>query len=120
MEAKQNKVDWCIVEKDRKQISSLIEGVRGVSTMEHVAMMCANICGIQHAIINVAAAKPLLYQFAWRLIRFIEKRESKTWMRDNKNLLVHLLMVFMSKIHQFFMHLASFSQNLINTNKIKV
>jgi len=25
----------------------------------------------------------------------------------------------MSKIHQFFMHLASFSQNLINTNKIE-
>jgi hypothetical protein len=29
-------------------------------------------------------------------------------------------MVFMAKNHQFFMHLASFSQNLINTNKIKV
>jgi hypothetical protein len=29
-------------------------------------------------------------------------------------------MVFMSKIHQFFMHLASFSQNSINTNKIEI
>ena len=28
-------------------------------------------------------------------------------------------MVFMSKIHQFFVHLASFSQNSINTNKIE-
>jgi hypothetical protein len=28
-------------------------------------------------------------------------------------------MVFMSKIHQFFMHLASFSQNSINTNMIE-
>jgi hypothetical protein len=29
-------------------------------------------------------------------------------------------MVFMSKIHQFFLHLAYFSQNSINTNKIEI
>ena len=40
-------------------------------------------------------------------------------MRDNSDCLAHLPMVFMSKIHQFFMHLASFSQNSINTNKIE-
>jgi hypothetical protein len=110
MEAEQNKVNWRIGKKDRKQVTSLIEGVGRVTTMEHVAMTCANICGVQHAIVDVATAKPLLYQFAWRLIKFIKKRDTKTWMRDNKNLLVHLPMVFMSKIHQFFMHLASFLQ----------
>jgi hypothetical protein len=41
-------------------------------------------------------------------------------MRDNSDCIVHLPMVFMGKIHQFFMHLASFSQNSINTNKIEV
>jgi hypothetical protein len=40
-------------------------------------------------------------------------------MRDNSDCIAHLPMVFMSKIHQFFIHLASFSQNSINTNKIK-
>ena len=40
-------------------------------------------------------------------------------MRDNSDCIVHLPMVFMSKIHQFFMHLASFWQNSINTNKIE-
>jgi hypothetical protein len=78
--------------------------------MEHVAMTCANICGVQHTIVDVATAKPLIYQFAWRLIKFIKKRDTKTWMCDNKNLLAHLPMVLMSKIHQFIMHLASFSQ----------
>ena len=41
-------------------------------------------------------------------------------MRNNSDRIAHLPMVFMGKIHQFFMHLALFSQNLINTNKIKV
>jgi hypothetical protein len=29
--------------------------------MEDVAMTCANICGMQLAIINIAEGKPLLY-----------------------------------------------------------
>ena len=41
-------------------------------------------------------------------------------MRDNSDCIAHLPMVFMSKIHQFFIHLALFSQNSINTNKIKI
>ena len=41
-------------------------------------------------------------------------------MRDNSDSIVHLPMVFMAKIHQFFMHLALFLQNSINTNKIEI
>ncbi len=41
-------------------------------------------------------------------------------MRDNSDSIAHLPMVFMAKIHQFFMHLALFLQNLINTNKIEI
>ena len=55
----------------------------------------------------------------WKVIRFIENKKTNTWMCDNSDGSAHLPMVFMSKIHQFFMHLASFSQNSINTNKIK-
>ena len=29
-------------------------------------------------------------------------------------------MIFMGKLHQFFQHLASFSQNSINTNKVEI
>ncbi len=36
------------------------------------------------------------------------------------NAIAHLPMVFMAKIHQFFKLLASFLQNLINTNKFKL
>ncbi len=41
-------------------------------------------------------------------------------MRDNSDCITHLPMVFLAKIHQFFQLLASFLQNLINTNKIEV
>jgi hypothetical protein len=41
-------------------------------------------------------------------------------MRKNKHALVHLPMVFMGKISQVFQHIASFSQSLINTNKVKL
>jgi hypothetical protein len=87
--------------------------------MEEVAMTCANICGVQLAMIDITAGKPLLFQFAWKAIRFTENKKTKTWMRDNSDSIAHLPMVFMSKIHQFFMHLASFLQNSINTNKIE-
>ena len=41
-------------------------------------------------------------------------------MRDNKDAIAHLPMVFMGKIHQLFQYLASFSQNSINTNKVEI
>jgi hypothetical protein len=41
-------------------------------------------------------------------------------MRDNMDANAHLSMVFMGKTHQFFQLLASFSQNSINTNKVKL
>ncbi len=44
----------------------------------------------------------------------------KTWLRDNEESLAHLPMVFTGKLHQVFQHLASFSQNSINTNKVKL
>ena len=41
-------------------------------------------------------------------------------MRDNSEDIAHLPMVFMGKIHQFFQHLTSFSQNSIDTNKVEL
>ena len=43
--------------------------------MTDVAMTCANVCGVQLAIVDVLTYKPILYQFAWKLIKFIEKNE---------------------------------------------
>ena len=119
MDEERNELNWRIVEKDRSKISSLIEGIGRVNSMDEVAMTCANICGIQLAMVDITAGKPLLFQLAWKVIRFIENKKTKTWMRDNSDCIAHLPMIFMSKIHQFFMHLASFSQNSINTNKIE-
>jgi hypothetical protein len=120
MEEARNEINWKVVDKDRKQISSIIEGVGRVNTMEDVAMTCANMCGVQLAIVDVSTNKPLLYQFALKMIKFIENKNTRTWMRDNMDAIAHLPMVFMGKTHQFFQHLASFSQNSINTNKVEL
>ena len=119
MDEERNELNWRIVEKDRSKISSLIEGIGRVNNMDEVAMTCANICGVQLAMVDITSGKPLLFQLAWKVIRFIENKKTKTWMRDNSDCIAHLPMIFMAKIHQFFMHLASFSQNSINTNKIE-
>ncbi len=83
-------------------------------------MTCANICGVQLAVVDVSKSKPLLYQFAWQIIKFIESKKMKTWLHNNRDSIAHLPMVLISKIHQFFQHLANFSQNSLNTNKVEV
>ena len=40
-------------------------------------------------------------------------------MRDNSDSITHLPFGLMGKLHQFFQHLVSFSQNSINTNKVE-
>jgi hypothetical protein len=75
MEEARNKINWKIVDKDRKQISLIIKGVGRVNSMEDVAMTCANICSVQLAIIDVLTTKPLLYQFALKMIKFIENKK---------------------------------------------
>ncbi len=61
MDEEQNKINWRIVEKDRSKISSMIEGVGRVNSMEEVAMTCANMCGVQLTKVDIAAGNPLLY-----------------------------------------------------------
>jgi hypothetical protein len=45
MEEVRNKINWKVVDKDRKQIWLIIKGVSRVNSMEDVAMTCANMCG---------------------------------------------------------------------------
>jgi hypothetical protein len=74
---------------------------------------------MQLAIINVAEGKPLLYQYAYKMIWFIENEKFTRWYARNAQLLMHLHMLFMAKIHQFFQSLALFSQNSVNTNLVE-
>jgi hypothetical protein len=97
-----------------------MEGVGRVNSMEDVAMTCTNMCGMQLAIVDISTTKPLLYQFALKMIKFIENKKTRTWMRNNMDAIAHLPIVFKPKINQVFQLLASFSQNSINTNKAKL
>jgi hypothetical protein len=53
------------------------------------------------------------------LIKFIENKKFNHWHARNAPSLIHLPMFFMGKLHQFIQHLALFSQNSINTNKVE-
>ena len=55
----------------------MIEGVGCINSIEDVAMTCVNICGVQLAMFNILAGEPLLYQFAWKVIQFIENKKQK-------------------------------------------
>jgi hypothetical protein len=76
MEEAHNEIIWKVIDKDRKQISLIIEGVGRVNSMEDMAMTCPNMCGMQLDIINVSTTKPLLYQFALKMIKFIENKKT--------------------------------------------
>jgi hypothetical protein len=57
----QNKKSFAIAESNRKKILSLIKGIGKINSMDNVAKTCANICGIQLAIVDITAGKLLLY-----------------------------------------------------------
>jgi hypothetical protein len=78
MDEELNELNWGIVEKDRSKLSLLIiKGIGQVNNMDEVAMTCPNICGVQLAMVDITAGKPLLFQFAWKVIRFIEEKKRK-------------------------------------------
>ncbi len=53
----------------------MIEGVGHVTSLVDVTMTCANICGGQLAILDVTVLNPILYQLAWKIIKFIKKKK---------------------------------------------
>jgi hypothetical protein len=77
LEEERNKMNWRIVEKDKKQVTSVIKGIGQINTMEDVCMTCANMCGVQLAIVDASKNKPNLYQFIWKIIKFIESKKTK-------------------------------------------
>ncbi len=60
IQEERNEINWKINDKDKKVISSVIEGVGRIKTMDDVGTTCANMCGVMLAIIDVTKSKPLL------------------------------------------------------------
>ncbi len=76
IEEERNQLNWRVNEKDKKQISSVIEGVGRIETIDDVSRTCANMCGVMLAIVDVSKSKPLLYQVAYRFIKMIENKRN--------------------------------------------
>jgi len=77
IEEEQNEVNWQVNEKDKKQISSVIEGVGRIKSMDDVSRTCANMCGMIFAIVDVSKTKLLLYQVVYKFIKIIENKKRK-------------------------------------------
>jgi hypothetical protein len=75
---KRNEINWKIKDKDKRQTTSIIKGIVQINLMEDFCMTCANMCSVQHAIMDVSKSKPLLYQLAWKFITFIKNKQTKT------------------------------------------
>jgi hypothetical protein len=119
VDEEQNEKSFAIAKSNRKKISALIEGIGKINSMDNIVKTCANICGVQLAIINITAGKSLLYQYAWKRIHFIENKHFTCWHMRNAQSLVHLPMLFAGRLNQFFHYLASFSQIRVTTNLVE-
>ncbi len=71
-----NEFNWCVNEKDKMQISSVIKGVGRIESMDDISRTCANICGVILTIVDVSTTKPLLYQVTYKFIKIIENKKN--------------------------------------------
>jgi hypothetical protein len=75
LKEERNKINWRMTNSTKKkQGSSHIKGIGRITNMEDVAMTCSNICGVILTIVDVPTTKPILYQFARKLIKQIENK----------------------------------------------
>jgi hypothetical protein len=77
IEEERNKINWRINDKDKRQTISIIKGVGQINLMDDIYLTCANMCGVQLAIVDVSKSKPFLYQLAWKFIDFIKNNKPK-------------------------------------------
>jgi hypothetical protein len=47
IEEERKEINWRINDKDKRQTTSIIEGLGQINSMENVCMTCANMCGVQ-------------------------------------------------------------------------
>jgi hypothetical protein len=78
IEEERNEINWHIIEKDRKQVSLMIEGVKCVNTMGDVAMTCANIAAYSSQSLMSQQASPSSTSSRGRLSNSSRTRKPKT------------------------------------------
>ncbi len=71
-----NEFNRHVNKKDKKQISSVIEGVGRIESMDDVSRTCTNICVVILTIVDVSTTKPLLYQVAYKFIKIIKNKKN--------------------------------------------
>ena len=74
MEEECNKLNFRIIETQCKKTTTNIKGIGWINIMDDVAIPTANICGMQLAVVDTSAEKPILYQLAWKSLKFIENK----------------------------------------------
>jgi hypothetical protein len=104
MEEQCNELNFQITETQHKKKTTNIEWIGRITIMDNIAiaMTATNICGVQMANLNTSLKKPLLYQFAWKMLKHVKNKKFICWHACNSTSLGHLPIVFTGKLHQFF------------------
>ena len=118
LDEERNEIQWKLTEKTKT--TSTIEGIGRISTIDDVSKTCANLIGVIMAMIDVNGTKPIIYQQAAKMLRFIENKNTRAWLNANESALAHLPFIFMSQLHSVFKACAGFSQNSINNNIVEL
>jgi hypothetical protein len=118
LDEERNEIQWKLTEKSKT--TSTIEGIGRISAMDDVSKTCANLIGVIMAMIDVTGMKPIIYQQAAKMLRFIENKNTRAWLNANESALAHLPFIFMNQLHNIYKACASFSQNSINNNIVEL
>jgi hypothetical protein len=115
-----NKSEFKINKSQCSKANSTFKGIGRVNDIEEVLKICANLCTIQCATIDVQGGGfPFLHKFGVKIILCIRNPVFQCWHAKNASKLSHSHYIFMQKLHHVSTQLAKFSSNSKNTNLVK-
>ncbi len=106
-----NESKFKIHESQHSKAKSTIKGIGHVNDIEDVVKLCANLCAIQCAIVDVQGVGfPFLHEFSVKIILCIHNLAFQCWYSKNNSKLLHLQYIFCKNFTMFSHYLQSFPQ----------
>jgi hypothetical protein len=98
MRVPRTRVSSKIHESQRSKANSTIKGIGRGNDIEDLIKVCANLCAIQCAIVNVKGGGfPFLHKFGVKIILCIHNPAFQRWYSNKNSKLLHLHFIFMQK-----------------------
>ena len=116
-----NEREFDFIDSHRKAIKTTIEGLGKIHSMDCIVKICANICCVITAIIDIRAGNPipLLYSTCIKTIEVTKHPDFMKWHAEVSNKVPQLPYIFLNMLHKVLSQLANFSTNSVNNNLIE-